>query len=76
MEDEYEATIDGSFEYGDEEGYVKESGTVGVESDSAVHIHLKADERDEGIHARATLTPEVARAVGERLIEHADRIEE
>ena len=76
MEDEYEASVDGSFEYGDEEGYLKESGTVGVESDSAVHLHLKVGERDESIHARGTLTPEVARAVGELLIEHADRIEE
>ena len=78
MEDEREATVDGSFEYGEEDGYLKEhgDGTVGVESDSAVELHIKVDEDDESIHARATLAPEDARAVGELLIEHADRLED
>ena len=78
MDDEREAIVDGSFEYGGEDGYLKESdgGTVGVESDSAVHLHVKVADRDESIHARATLPPEDARAVGELLIEHADRIED
>ena len=78
MEETYQATVDGSFEYDGEEGYLKEhqGGIVGVESDTAVHLHVKVDERDESIHARATLTPEDARAVGELLIERADRIED
>ncbi|MFC4451013.1 hypothetical protein [Halorussus aquaticus] len=79
MDDELECHADGSFEYGDRDGYLDEvdGGTVGVDSDgSLVNLNVKVTEREEFVHARAKLTPEEAREVGEWLLDFADRTEE
>ena len=78
MDHELSCPVDGSFEYGGEDGYLDEpDGTVGVDSDGAyLHLSIKVTDREESVHARAELDPEQAREVGDWLHDHADRAEE
>ena len=77
--DELECHADGSFEYGDQDGYLDEpgGGTVSVDTDgNVVHLSVKVTEREEFVHARANLDSEQAREVAESLRNYADRAEE
>ena len=78
MDDELACPVDGSFEYGEQDGYLDEpDGTVGVDSEGdLIHLSIKVPDRVESIHARAELDPEQAREVGDWLHDHADRAEE